>query len=130
MSMKKFFALLFIISLSVFLFLKFYSITAEDKEIIAPIDNKIDKKMQMTQKTYMPSVSIETNLESSNSDSFILLTSLITSILSFLGFIISSYYSLKGHRRDEEIFNLQRERERLEMDKIQAEIRALARGEI
>jgi len=128
--MKKFFALLFIISLSVFLFLKFYSITLEDKEI-SPIEQKIDKKIQMTQKTYMPSVSIETNLESSNSsDSFILLTSLITSILSFLGFIISSYYSLKGHRRDEEIFNLQRDRERLEMDKIQAEIRALARGEI
>ncbi len=125
MSIKKFFALLFIVSLSVFIFFKFYPTTVEN----SPKPHYIDKKTQMTQKPSMPSVSIETNLESSN-DNFILLTSLITSMLSFLGFIISTFYSMKGHRRDEEIFNLQRERERLEMEKIQAEIRALARGEI
>ncbi len=125
MSITKFFALLFIVSLSVFIFFKFYHTTVEDN----PTPHYIDKKTQMTQKPSMPSVSIETNLESSN-DNFILLTSLITSMLSFLGFIISTFYSMKGHRRDEEIFNLQRERERLEMEKIQAEIRALARGEI
>ncbi len=124
MSIKKFFALLFIVSLSVFIFFKLYPTKIENEQNI----HKIDKKIQISQKSYMPSISIETNLESNNSDNFILLASLITSMLSFFGFIISSYYSMKGHRRDEEIFNLQRERERLEMEKIQEEIKALSKG--
>jgi hypothetical protein len=119
MSIKNFFALLFIISLSVFLFFKFYPTTIEEKH------TQIDKKVQINQKPHLPSLSVEANIEGTE-DSFILLTSLITSLLSFIGFLISSYFSLKGHRRDEELFNLQKERERLEMEKIQAEIRALA----
>jgi len=123
MSIKKFFALIFIVSLSVFLYTKFQSITTEEKIV------KRDKTTQTyTQKPHMPSISIENSF--SSDENFILLSSLITSILSFLGFIISSYYSMKGHRRDEELFSLQREKERLEMEKLQEEIRALQRGEI
>jgi cell division protein FtsL len=75
-----------------------------------------------------PSISVENNI--STDENFVLLTSLITSILSFMGFIISSYHSMRGHRRDEELFNLQRERQRLELEKLQEEIRALQRGEM
>ncbi|MCH9739621.1 MAG: hypothetical protein K0U38_02085 [Epsilonproteobacteria bacterium] len=118
MSFRKFFALLFVVSLAVFLFFQFYP-KLTDSAIIPPSD----KKTQMHQKPGMPSISIET--EFSSNDSFILIASLITSILSFSGFLISSYFSYKGHRRDEELFGLQSERERLEMDKLQAEINAL-----
>ncbi|MCK4442397.1 MAG: hypothetical protein KAU90_10350 [Sulfurovaceae bacterium] len=90
---------------------------------------KHDKRMQtQIQKPYMPSISVENNF--SNDDNFIMLTSLISSILSFFGFILSSYHSMKGHKRDEELFSLQREKERLEMEKLQEEIRALQRGEL
>ena len=127
MSIKKFFALIFIVSLAVFLYTKFYtefqSTTKEEKI------TKQDKTIQIhTQKPHIPSISVENNF--SNNENFIILTSLITSILSFFGFIISSYYSMKGHKRDEELFSLQREKERLEMEKLQEEIRALQRGEI
>jgi len=123
MSIKKFFALIFIVSLSVFLYTKFQSITTEEKIV------KRDKTTQTyTQKPHMPSISIENSF--SSDENFVLLSSLIASILSFLGFIISSYYSMKGHRRDEELFSLQREKEKLEMEKLQEEIRALQRGEI
>jgi len=126
MSIKKFFALIFIVSLSVFLYTKFQSITTTEDKIV-----KRDKTTQtytQKQKPHMPSISIENSF--SSDENFILLSSLITSILSFLGFIISSYYSMKGHRRDEELFSLQREKEKLEMEKLQEEIRALQRGEI
>jgi uncharacterized protein YjcR len=121
MSIRNFFALLFIISLSTFVILKFYPNLIQTSERVVH-----DKKNDIAQKRYMPSVSVETNFESS--DSFILLASLITSILSFLGFIISTYQSIQGGKRDEELFDLRREKERLEMEKIQAEIRALAKG--
>jgi hypothetical protein len=49
-------------------------------------------------------------------------------MLSFIGFILSSYYSVKGHSRDEELFDLQKEKEKLEMEKIRAEIQALRRA--
>jgi len=123
MSIKKFFALIFIVSLSVFLYTKFQSITTEEKIV------KRDKTTQTyTQKPHMPSISIENSF--SSDENFVLLSSLIASILSFFGFIISSYYSMKGHKRDEELFSLQREKEKLEMEKLQEEIRALQRGEI
>jgi cell division protein FtsL len=128
MSIKKFFALIFIISLAVFLYTKFYtqfqSIIIEGKKIV-----KHEKMGDINrEKSHMPSISAENNF--SNNENFILLTSLITSILSFFGFIISSYHSMKGHKRDEELFNLRREKEKLEMEKLQEEIRALQRGEI
>jgi len=126
MSIKKFFALIFIVSLSVFLYIKFYpefqSTTTEEKIV------KRDKTTQTyTQKPHMPSISIENSF--SSDENFMLLSSLIASILSFFGFIISSYHSMKGHKRDEELFSLQREKEKLEMAKLQEEIRALQRGE-
>lgn len=127
MSIKKFFALIFIVSLVVFLYTKFYieyqSVITEEKIV------KQDKNMQThIQKPHIPSISVENSF--STNENFIMLTSLITSILSFFGFIISSYHSMKGHKRDEELFSLQREKERLEMEKLQEEIRALQRGEI
>ncbi|NOZ89882.1 MAG: hypothetical protein GXO60_01210 [Epsilonproteobacteria bacterium] len=124
MSIKKFFLLLFIVSLSIFLYIKYQSIIKEEEKIV-----KTEKTTQKyTQKPHMPSISVENNF--STDENFILLTSLIASILSFLGFIISSYYSMRGHKRDEELFNLQKEKQRLEMEKLQEEIRALQRGEI
>jgi len=127
MSIKNFFALIFIISLSVFLYTKFYpefkSVMTEDKIV------KEEPTVQTyTQKSRIPSISIENNFSSDKN--FILISSLIASILSFLGFIISSYYAMKGHKRDEELFNLRKEKEMLEMEKLQEEIRALQRGEI
>jgi len=126
MSIKNFFALIFIVSLSVFLYTKFYpefQSTATDKIV------KRDKTTQTyTQKPHIPSISIENSF--SSDENFVLISSLIASILSFFGFIISSYYAMKGHKRDEELFSLRREKERLEMEKLQEEIRALQRGEI
>jgi ATP-dependent Zn protease len=121
MIFKKFFALLFIISMAIFLYFQFFAPPTMEK-----IEHNKTTKTEMYQKSHLPSVSIENNF--SNDDDFILLSSLITSILSFLGFVLSSYHAMRGNRRDEEIFNLQKERERLQLEKIQAEIQAL-RGE-
>ena len=118
MTFKRFFALLFILSISVFLFFQFYHQSE-------PITHG-DKKTQIHQKSNSPSFSIETDFAGENN--FVILVSLITSIFSFFGFTISTYFSFKGHRRDEELFDLQREKERLEMEKIQAEIQALSRN--
>jgi hypothetical protein len=118
MSLKKFFALLFIISLAVFLYFQF----------VSPIINEnhpTSTSKSTMQKPGIPSISIETELSADND--FMLLASLITSMLSFLGFLLSSYHSMKGERREEEIFDLKKERERLELDKIRAEIEALRR---
>jgi len=121
MSYRKFFATLFIVSLFVFLFFQFYPKTMQ-----SPMNSDGGKKTQMHQKSMMPSISIEPEL--TGNDNFILVASLISSILSFFGFLISGFYSHRGHRREEELFDLKREKERLEMEKIRAEINAL-RGE-
>jgi uncharacterized protein YjcR len=121
MSYRRFFAILFIVSLFIFLFFKFYL-----KTIQSPVDSVHSKTTQMQQKPMLPSVAIEPEL--TGDDDFILIASLISSILSFFGFLISSFYSHRGHVREEELFDLKRERERLEMEKIRAEINAL-RGE-
>ena len=126
MSINKFFALIFILSLSVFLYTKFYidskSVTIEDKIY------KEEQNMKVQIEKSHILMSVENSF--SNNKNFIMITSLITSILSFLGFIISIYYSMKGHKREEELFSLQREKERVDMDKLQEEIIALQRGEI
>ena len=121
MSYRKFFASLFIVSLFIFLFFQFYP-----KTIQSPMDGESGKKTQMNQKPMLPSISIEPEI--TGSDNFILVASLVSTVLSFFGFFISSYFTLRGHRRDEELFDLKREKEQLEMDKIRAEINAL-RGE-
>ena len=119
MSFKNFFALLFTISFVIFLYFQF--IHTPKAEV------PINKKSQSYQKTsYSTNVSVESELNIDND--FILMSSLVTSILSFLGFILSTYHSMRGHRRDEELFDIQREKESLELDKIRAEIQAL-RGE-
>ncbi len=78
MSIKNFFALLCILSFGTFLIFKFYPLLVEEEtsEVI------YNKKTDMLQKPVQPKLSIEANFESN----FILLSSLITSILSFLGF--------------------------------------------
>ncbi len=129
MSVRNFFALIFIVSLSVFISFKFYPEFVERiKSTIAP-QQQIDKKSQISQKTRGANISVDANFETDN-NRFIILTSMISSILSFIGFLISNYYSIKWHKREEELLRLKKEREALEMEKIQAEIRALARGEI
>ncbi len=131
MSIRNFFALIFIISLSIFIYFRFYPEFIEnikDNPTEVPKQH-IDKKSQISQKTTRPNISLEANFEDTNSR-FIILTSLISSFLSFIGFLISSYYSIIGHKREEELLKLKKDREALEMEKIQAEIRALARGEI
>ncbi len=131
MSIRNFFALIFIISLSIFIYFRFYPEfieTIKDNPTEVP-QQHIDKKSQISQKTRRPNISLEANFEDTNSK-FIILTSLISSFLSFIGFLISSYYSIIGHKREEELLKLRKDREALEMEKIQAEIRALARGEI
>jgi hypothetical protein len=123
MSFKKFFALLFAISFSLFLYFQFLHTPTPPKRVETPIV----KKGQTYQKSsHSTTISIEP--EFNFDDNFILMSSLITSILSFFGFVLSTYHSMRGHRRDEELFNLQRERENLELEKIRAEIQAL-RGE-
>ena len=131
MSIKNFFALIFILSLAVFISFKFYPEFIERvKTYIAPqYQNQIEKKTQISQKITRPHISLEANFETNN-NKFVILTSLISSVLSFIGFLISSYYSIVWHRREEELLRLRKEREALEMEKIQAEIRALARGEM
>jgi len=125
MSLKKFFIILFAISIATALFIKLYP---EINTLIygKPSSNttkSLDKNAPIHQKTISHSISIEPQF--STNDDFILIASLITSLLSFLGFILSSYYSLKSHSREEELFDLKREKENLEMEKIRAEIQAL-----
>ena len=117
MSFKKFFALLFIVSFVVFIYFQFISPIIEENQ-------PTPTPKSTMQKPGMPSISIETELSADND--FMLVASLITSILSFLGFLLSSYHSIRGNSREEEIFNLRREKERLELDKIRAEIHALS----
>jgi len=125
MSLKKFFIILFTLSITISLFIHFYpqidGVISPDK----PLDkiHHIDKHSPIQQKSNGYSLNIEPQF--SSNDDFILVASLITSMLSFFGFILSSYYSMRGHSRDEELFDLKREKENLEMDKIRAEIQAL-----
>jgi cell division protein FtsL len=121
MSLKKFFIILFAISITVAISVYFYPQT----DTTTPHKNP-SKHSQIQQKGTNHSLSFEHQL--STSDDFILVASLITSMLSFIGFILSSYYSVKGHSRDEELFDLQKEKEKLEMEKIRAEIQALRRA--
>ena len=125
MSLKKFFIILFTISIATALFIQFYPkieilVYGEQPPITTEPSTKHSR---VHQKTTGHSVNIEPQF--STNDDFILIASLITSMLSFLGFILSSYYSLKGHTRDEELFDLKKEKESLEMEKIRAEIQAL-----
>jgi hypothetical protein len=121
MSLKKFFIILFAISITVAISVYFYPQTDT-----TPPHKNPSKHSQIQQKGTNHSLSFEHQL--STSDDFILVASLITSMLSFIGFILSSYYSVKGHSRDEELFDLQKEKEKLEMEKIRAEIQALRRA--
>jgi len=120
MILKKFFVILFTISIAIAMFIYFYP-QADTTSHKSP-----NKHSQIHQKGTNYSLSIENEL--SNSNDLILVASLITSMLSFIGFILSSYYSVKGHSRDEELFDLQKEKEKLEMEKIRAEIQALRRA--
>ncbi len=129
MSIRNFFALIFIISLSIFIYFRFYPEFIENIKGSVVSQQQIDKKSQISQKITKPNISLEANFEDTN-NRFIILTSLISSFLSFIGFLISSYYSIIGHKKEEELLKLKKDREALEMEKIQAEIRALARGEI
>jgi len=125
MSLKKFFIILFTISITTALFIQFYP---KIETLIYGVQSSsttepTSKHSPIHQKTIGHSINIEPQF--STNDDFILIASLITSMLSFLGFILSSYYSLKSHSREEKLFNLKKEKENLEMEKIRAEIQAL-----
>ncbi len=130
MNIRNFFALIFIISLSISISFKFYpEFIKSIKNNIVSSQQQIDKKNHISKKITRPNISLEANFENNN-NKFIVLTSLISSLLSFIGFLISSYYSIVWHKKKEELLKLRKEKEALEMEKILAEIRALARGEI
>jgi uncharacterized protein YjcR len=117
MSLKRFFALLFIISFAVFVYFQFIYIPEK-------VDMPISKKGQVYQKSsHSPSFSLESEL--GIDEDFLMMSSLITSIFSFFGFIVSTLQSIRANRREEELFGLRREREQLELDRLQAEVEAL-----
>jgi uncharacterized protein YjcR len=115
MSLKRFFALLFIISFAVFVYFQFIYIPEK-------VDMPISKKGQVYQKS-SHSFSLESEL--GIDEDFLMMSSLITSIFSFFGFIVSTLQSIRANRREEELFGLRREREQLELDRLQAEVEAL-----
>ena len=117
MSLKKFFALLFIISFAVFVYFQFVYVPEK-------VDMPISKKGQMYQKSSQSaSFSLESDL--GIDENFLMMSSLITSIFSFFGFIVSTFQSMRANRREEELFGLRREREELELDRLHAEVEAL-----
>ena len=129
MSIRNFFGIVFIISILVFGVFKYYPEflnrvwhTQEQTTLTQHSKNE----GVIYQKRYSPALNIEASIDANND--FIILTSLITSILSFIGFIVSTLYSMRENKRAEELYNLRKERERLELEKIQEELRAL-RGE-
>ena len=126
MSFKKFFILLFSISIATAMFIKLYptlEAIIHGEPTVTSTTKPLDKHSEMHQKPIGNSINIEPQF--STDDDFIFIASLITSMLSFIGFILSSYYSIRGHSREEELFDLKKEKERLEMEKIRAEIEAL-----
>jgi hypothetical protein len=132
MSFRGFFGIIFVVSLLTFFVFKFYpdflnKMGVFNETNITDNLKKSAKDETMHQKRYAPALSVEASLEANND--FIVLTSLITSILSFLGFIISTIFSIKANRREEELLRLRRERERAELEKIQQELRVL-KGEV
>lgn len=118
----KFFGFLFIASLALFLF--FWLNTPE-------VSTQPTIKQAPYTKTYqkpMPSVTVEPDLISDlfNDSQFIMIASLITSIFSFLGFLIS----LKSSYKENQLIDLQKEREGLEMEKLRIEIDILKNRKI
>lgn len=110
---SKFFAFLFIVSLSIFLFFWFNPAEAESKI------SKSTPQTQSYQKT-TPTINVEANLVSDIFDDsqFMMMASLVTSLFSFLGFL----FSLKSTYKEDKLLDLKREREQLEMEKLKAEI--------
>ena len=126
MSLKKFFIILFAISITTALFIQFYpqiDSLIHEEPTQTSTTKPSDKHSNISQKPMGHSINIEPQF--SANDDFIFIASLITSMLSFLGFVLSSYYSMRSHSRDEELFNLKKEKENLEMEKIRAEIQSL-----
>jgi len=131
MSIRSFFGVIFILSILTFVVFKYYPEFLSKIGVIEEPTNRIEsiqkeKDNISHEKRYTPALNIEASIDANND--FIILTSLITSILSFIGFIISTLYSMKTNKREEELYRLRKERERLELEKIQQELRAL-RGE-
>jgi len=128
MSIRSFFGIIFILSILTFGVFKYYPNILNKLGVIESSTPIMDssKDVSSYQKRYSPSMTIEASVDANND--FIILTSLITSILSFIGFIISTLYSMRTNKREEELYRLRKERERLELEKIQQELRAL-RGE-
>jgi len=107
--LSKFFAFLFVVSISLFLFL--WLTTSEP-----------NKKHRDTIHYQKPNASL--TIEPSNlldifeDSEFIMITSLSTSLFSFLGFLLS----LRSSRKEQALLEIQMERENLEVEKLKAEI--------
>jgi len=106
---SKFFALLFVVSISIFLFV--WLNASEPK-----------KKSFDTSRYNKTTISIDSDLENIFEDSkFIMMTSFSTSMFSFLGFLLS----LRSNRKENALLDLQMERENLEVERLKTEINNL-----
>ncbi|MBU1667703.1 hypothetical protein KKC13_04735 [bacterium] len=119
---SKFFAFLFIASLALFLFFWLNTADVNTQSTVkhAPYSQSYQKPM--------PSVTVEPDLFTNifNDSQFLMIASLITSVFSFLGFLIS----LKSSYKENQLIDLQKEREGLEMEKLKAEIDLLKNRKI
>jgi len=132
MSIRSFFGVIFILSILTFGVFKYYPEFLSKIGVIEEKTNQIEpiqkgKDSAVYEKRYTPALNIEASIDANND--FIILTSLITSILSLIGFIVSTLYSMKTNKREEELYQLKKQREQLELEKIQEEIRALTKNQ-
>lgn len=116
--MSKFFGLLFVLSLSVFLF---FWLSPANVETPLSSTKQISNGYAQ-QKMTMPSVSIENDISSDNS--LVILMALGSSIFSFFGFLLS----FRSNHKENQLLDLKKEREQLEMQKLQAEIDLLRKS--
>lgn len=106
---SKFFAFLFFISFSIFLFLWLNAAEPNKKQLDSSKYNKT-------------TISIDTDIVDIFEDSkFIMMASLSTSLFSFFGFLLS----LRSSRKEHALLDVQMERENLEVERLKAEINNL-----
>ena len=106
---SKFFAFLFVVSISIFLFIWLNATEPKKKNFEPSRYNKT-------------TISIDTDLENIFEDSkFVMLASLSTSLFSFFGFLLS----LRSSRKKDALLDLQMEKESLEVERLRGEIQNL-----
>ena len=110
--LSKFFAVLFVVSISLFFFiwLNFSEPTKKHRD-------------STTYQKTNASLSIDSSdlMDIFEDSKFIMMASLSTSLFSFLGFLLS----LRSSRKEDALLDLQMERENLEVERLRAEIHNL-----